>query len=82
MEEYEVINITVSDGTEKEFAIMDTFEMNDKKYVAVSLVEGDEIVEGEYIYSYTESEDGEMIVQIITDEAEYDAVVEAYSNED
>ena len=25
MEEYEVIRIPVSDGTEKEFAIMDTF---------------------------------------------------------
>ena len=29
MEEYEVIRIPVSDGTEKEFAIMDTFTVEE-----------------------------------------------------
>ena len=37
MEEYEVIRIPVSDGTEKEFAIMDTFTVEEKHYMAVSL---------------------------------------------
>ena len=39
MEEYEVIRIPVSDGTEKEFAIMDTFTVEEKHYMAVSLIE-------------------------------------------
>ena len=36
MEEYEVVSIPVSDGTEKEFAIMDTFTVEEKHYMAVS----------------------------------------------
>lgn len=43
MEEYEVISIPVSDGTERDFAIMDTFEFEGQGYLAVSLIEGDEI---------------------------------------
>ena len=45
MEEYEVISIPVSDGTERDFAIMDTFEFEGQGYLAVSLIEGDEIQE-------------------------------------
>ena len=52
MEEYEVISIPVSDGTERDFAIMDTFEFEGQGYLAVSLIEGDEIQEGVYIYRY------------------------------
>ena len=44
MEEYEVISIPVSDGTERDFAIMDTFEFEGQGYLAVSLIEGDETV--------------------------------------
>ena len=49
MEEYEVISIPVSDGTERDFAIMDTFEFEGQGYLAVSLIEGDEIQEGVYV---------------------------------
>ena len=35
MDEYEVISIPVSDGTEKEFAIMDTFTVEGKSYMAL-----------------------------------------------
>lgn len=52
MEEYEVIRIPVSDGTEKEFAIMDTFTVEEKHYMAVSLIAEDEIQEGVYLYRY------------------------------
>ena len=38
MEEYEVISIPVSDGTERDFAIMDTFEFEGQGYLAVSLL--------------------------------------------
>lgn len=78
MEEYEVISIPVSDGTEKDFAIMDTFETDGKKYVAVSLIVEDEIQEGVYIYRYENAEDGDMIVEQITTPAEYKRAVKAY----
>ena len=73
MEEYEVIRIPVSDGTEKEFAIMDTFTVEEKHYMAVSLIEEDEIQEGVYLYRYRDAEDGD-----ITEPAEYKRVSRAY----
>ena len=76
--EYEVISIPVSDGTEKEFAILDIFELEQKKYAAVSLVLGEEIGEDIYIYRYTEAEDGDAIVEQITLPAEFKKVTKAY----
>ena len=73
MEEYEVISIPVSDGTERDFAIMDTFEFERQGYLAVSLIEGDEIQEGVYIYRYHN-----VVVEQITLPAEYKKVTKFY----
>lgn len=75
MEEYEVIRIPVSDGTEKEFAIMDTFTVEEKHYMAVSLIAEDEIQEGVYLYRYRDAEDGDIVVEQITEPAEYKRVL-------
>ncbi len=80
MEEYEVISIPVSDGTEKEFAIMNTFEVEENGYLAVSLIEEDEIQEGIYLYRYENAEDGDLIIEQIDNEEEYDKVAEIYAN--
>ena len=64
MDEYEVISIPVSDGTEKEFAIMDTFTVEGKSYMAVSLIQ--------------DAEDGDIVVEQITEPAEYKRVSRAY----
>lgn len=78
MDEYEVISIPVSDGTEKEFAIMDTFTVERKSYMAVSLIQEDEIQEGVYLYRYQDAEDGDIVVEQITEPAEYKRVSKAY----
>ena len=78
MNEYEVITMPVSDGTEREFAIMDTFEVRRKMYMAVSLIEEDEIKEGVYIYRYYNAEDGDVIVEEIADPDEYNKAAAAY----
>ena len=78
MNEYEIISIPVSDGTEKDFAIMDIFEVEEQKYVAVSLIENDEIQDGVYIYRYAEAEDGDVVVEAISRPAEYKRVVKEY----
>lgn len=80
MDEYEVISIPVSDGTEKEFAIMNTFVAEDTTYVAVSLIEGENILEGVYLYRYAEEEDGDVIVETIKTPAEYKRVAKAYES--
>lgn len=76
--EYEVVSIPISDGTERDFAIMDTFEVEGQNYMAVSLIEEDEIQEGVYIYRYQNAEDGDVIVEKITAPAEYKKVSKFY----
>lgn len=78
MNEYDVVTIPVSDGTEREFAIIDTFEVRRKMYMAVSLIEDDEIQEGVYIYRYFNAEDGDVIIEEIGDPDEYDKAVATY----
>ena len=78
MDEYEVISIPVSDGTEKEFAIMATFTAEGKSYMAVSLIQEDEIQEGVYLYRYRDAEDGDIVVEQITEPAEYKRVSRTY----
>lgn len=78
MNEYDVVSIPVSDGTEREFAIMDTFEVRRKRYMAVSLIEEDEIQEGIYIYRYYNAEDGDVIIEEIAEPEEYSKAVAAY----
>lgn len=60
MEEYEVISIPVSDGTERDFAIMDTFEFEGQGYLAVSLIEADEIQEA-FTFTVTTMQKMEML---------------------
>ena len=78
MEEYEVIRIPGSDGTEKEFALMDTLTVEEQHYMAVSLIEEDEIQEGGYLYRYRDAEDGDIVVEQITEPAEHKRVSRAY----
>ena len=78
MDEYKVVSIPISDGTEREFAIIDKFDVRRKKYIAVALIEGDEIKEGIYIYRYQKAEDGDIIVEEIPDIEEYDKVSAVY----
>jgi len=80
MNEYEIITLPVSDGTEKEFAIMDTFVAENKQYVAVSLVKDDSIQDGIFLYRYKDAEDGDMIVETISTPEEYERIAEVYES--
>lgn len=81
MKEYEIITMPISDGTEREFAIIDTFEVRHKKYMAVSLVEEDEVKEGIYLYRYYQAEDNDVVVEEIGDPEEYNKVVAFYEKQ-
>lgn len=82
MEEYDVISIPISDGSERDFAIINTFVVEEKNYVAVSLIDGDTIKEGVYLYRYMDASDGDMIVATIDTPSEYKKVSKAYENID
>ena len=78
MDEYEVISIPVSDGTEKEFAIMDTLTVEGKRDLAVSRSQEEANQEGVYLDRYQDAEDGDIVVEQITEPAEYKRVSKAY----
>ncbi len=74
---YDTVMITVSDGSEKEFAIMDEFDLDGKHYIVVSLVEDNQVQEALYIYGAVESGD-ELEVSRIEDEEEFSKVTAYY----
>ena len=79
MEEYEVIRIPVSDGTEKEFAIMDTFTVEEKQlYGSVSHSRRMRFRKVCICIDTSDAEDGDIVVEQITEPAEYKRVSRAY----
>ena len=73
---YETVMIQLSNGNEQEFAIIEEFTYDEKQYIVVSPVQGDEIQEGMYLYRTEETEEGLEISRI--EDAEEFAQVSAY----
>ncbi len=74
---YDTVMITVSDGTEKEFAIVEEFDFEGKHYIVVSPVVNNEVQEGLYIYNAVVSGE-ELEVSRIEDAAEFEKVSAYY----
>ena len=74
---YDTVMITVSDGSEKEFAIMEEFDIEEKHYIVVSPVENDQVQGGLYIYKAVISGE-EMEVLRIEDAEEFEKVSAYY----
>lgn len=81
MELYEVdtIIVTEDDGTETEYAVLDKFEFEGKKYAILAEVADDDVSEDEFVFLY-EEEDGEMVISSIEDDAEFTRVSEYYDS--
>ncbi len=77
--EVEVITLTMEDGKEQEFIIIDEFELDGKNYIVLSTIdEEDNIGSDEYIYGCTEEGD-DLIIDYIDDDDEYDRICAAYA---
>lgn len=76
-EEYTTFILEMSDKTKHEFAIVEEFDYENKHYVLVSEVKGDEITEGVYLFR-AESRGEDFIVEEIEDKEEYAKAVKAY----
>lgn len=74
---YDTVMITISDGSEKEFAIMEEFDFVGKHYIVVSPVENNEVQEGLYIYRAVASGE-ELEVSRIEDAEEFGKVSTYY----
>lgn len=77
MEEYTTFVIKMSDGKEHEFAIVEEFDFEEKHYILVSEVKGDEITEGVYLF-HGESKGEDFFVEEIEDKEEYARITAAY----
>lgn len=70
----ETITITLHDDTEMECHIIGIFDALEREYIALLPVGEEEAL----IYRYSEDEDGEVILDLIEDDGEFDAVSEEF----
>ncbi|MBQ7775401.1 MAG: DUF1292 domain-containing protein [Lachnospiraceae bacterium] len=76
-EEYTTFILEMSDKKKHEFAIVEEFDFEEKHYILVSEVKGDEITEGVYMFrGETKGED--FFVEEIEDKEEYARATAAY----
>lgn len=78
--EHSTITLTMDDDTEVECAILTTFPVNDKTYIALlPLDENGQNEQGEvYLYVFTQTEDGTPMLANIEDDNEYEAAADAF----
>lgn len=85
--EYEVVILELDDGTEAEFAILENFEVDGKKYVLLGLVKDDMVTDNEedMLFMKDETDDSceaeEIILTMIESDEEYDHVIDEYINQ-
>lgn len=74
----EIMTITLEDGTEVDCAIIAIFPVEEKDYIALLPLDGEEEEDGEvFLYEFKENEDGIELISIESDE-EYESVANAF----
>ncbi len=85
MDEFDTVTLEMEDGSEVEFAILDEFDMDTEKFVLLSEIEGDSISSDPERMLFMKAiadescEEDEVILNVIEDPEQYNAVVEFYS---
>ena len=85
MDEFDTVTLEMEDGSEVEFAILDEFDMDTEKFVLISEIEGDSISSDSERMLFMKAiadescEEDEVILNVIEDPEQYNAVVEFYS---
>ena len=88
MDEFDTVTLEMEDGSEVEFAILDEFDMDTEKFVLLSDIEGDSISSDPERMLFMKAiadescEEDEVILNVIEDPEQYNAVVEFYAELD
>ena len=88
MDEFDTVTLEMEDGSEVEFAILDEFEMETEKFVLLGEIEGDNINTDSDGMLFMKAimdescEEDEVILNVIEDPEQYNAVVEFYAELD
>jgi len=79
LDDEDFITLEFDDGVKVECEIMGIFDCNGKEYIALLPDDGTDDV---YLYGYKEVSEEEFELVDIIDDAEFDAVAEAFNNLD
>lgn len=88
MDEFDTVTLEMEDGSEVEFAILDEFDMDTEKFVLLSEIESDSISSDPERMLFMKAiadescEEDEVILNVIEDPEQYNAVVEFYAELD
>lgn len=75
---HDTITLTLDDGTELQCIVLDIFTVDDKDYIALQPIEGEED-DNVFLYRYIqEGEDDEPQLLNIEDDDEFEAVADAF----
>ena len=73
------VTLSLDNGEELECAVITIFEAGDNEYIALLPLEGEEADEGEvFLYRYSETDNGEPVLDNIESDEEYDIVSDAF----
>lgn len=73
------VTLTLDDDTEVECVVLTIFTVKEKDYIALLPMEGQEAEEGEvFLYRYSESKDGQPVLDNIENDDEYEIVADAF----
>lgn len=78
-EEEAIVTLELDDGETLDCAVLTIFPVGENDYIALLPLDGKAAEDGEiYLYRYSESNDGEPILDNIEDDDEYEAVSDAF----
>lgn len=78
-EEEMTVTLTLDDNSEVECVVLAVFPAGEKDYIALLPIEQTPEEEGEvFLYRYSETEDGEPVLDNIEDDDEYEIVADAF----
>ena len=75
--EEDIITLTLDDDTDLQCYVIGIFPAGEYEYIALDPVDNDEYQEA-LVYRYSETEDGEMVLENIEDDEEYEIVTDAF----
>ena len=78
-EELRMMKVVLEDGTEESFGVIDIFEVKNypgKQYIALVTPDGEQV----YLYEYIEKGGGEVSLENIGPDEEFDAVAEVFES--
>ena len=75
--EEDIITLTLDDDTDLQCYVIGIFPAGEYEYIALDPVDNDEYQEA-LVYRYSETEDGEMVLENIESDEEYEIVADAF----